>query len=93
MGAPDSATARGMGASGLRVSTTTGWPDRGVSANAARFDAGLASDLLDEAIDQIGDILAAFGEADTFVLDQMAAFYAENGITTADGVKHDHGLG
>ncbi|MEQ1736136.1 MAG: ABC transporter substrate-binding protein [Rhodoglobus sp.] len=33
--------------------------------------------------------LAAFGEADTFVLDQMAAFYAENGITTADGVKHD----
>lgn len=33
--------------------------------------------------------LAAFGEADAFVLDQMAAYYKENGITTADGVKHD----
>jgi branched-chain amino acid transport system substrate-binding protein len=33
--------------------------------------------------------LAAFGEADSFVLDQMATYFDENGITTADGVKHD----
>jgi branched-chain amino acid transport system substrate-binding protein len=32
--------------------------------------------------------LAAFGEADSFVLDQMATYYKKNGITTADGVKH-----
>lgn len=33
--------------------------------------------------------LAAFGEADSFVLDQMKTYFDENGITTADGVKHD----
>jgi branched-chain amino acid transport system substrate-binding protein len=33
--------------------------------------------------------LAAFGEADTFVLDKMAAYFEENGITLADGSKHE----
>jgi branched-chain amino acid transport system substrate-binding protein len=33
--------------------------------------------------------LAAFGEADSFVLAQMADYFTKNGITTADGVKHD----
>ncbi len=33
--------------------------------------------------------LAAFGEADAFVLSQMADYFKTNGITTADGVKHD----
>lgn len=33
--------------------------------------------------------LAAFGEADAFVLDQMTAYFDENGITTSDGVRHD----
>ncbi len=32
--------------------------------------------------------LAAFGEADSFVLDQMAAYYKTNGVTLADGSKH-----
>lgn len=32
--------------------------------------------------------LAAFGEADSFVLDQMASYYKKNGITTGDGKKH-----
>lgn len=33
--------------------------------------------------------LAGFGEADSYVLSAMADYYEENGITTADGVKHD----
>ncbi len=33
--------------------------------------------------------LAGFGEADSFVLEQMAAYFEENGITTADGTEHD----
>lgn len=32
--------------------------------------------------------LAAFGEADTYVLEQMAAYYEANGVTLADGSKH-----
>lgn len=32
--------------------------------------------------------LAAFGEADSYVLDQMAAYYKDNGVTLADGSKH-----
>lgn len=33
--------------------------------------------------------LAPFGEADSFVLEQMAAYYKDNGVTLADGSKHD----
>jgi branched-chain amino acid transport system substrate-binding protein len=33
--------------------------------------------------------LAAFGEADAFVLEQMEAYFAENGVTTADGTSYD----
>jgi branched-chain amino acid transport system substrate-binding protein len=32
--------------------------------------------------------LAAFGEADSYVLDQMAAYYKDKGVTLADGSKH-----
>jgi branched-chain amino acid transport system substrate-binding protein len=32
--------------------------------------------------------LAAFGEADSYVLDQMATYYKDNGVTLADGSKH-----
>jgi branched-chain amino acid transport system substrate-binding protein len=33
--------------------------------------------------------LAAFSESDDFVLEQMTAYFDENGITLADGSKHD----
>jgi len=33
--------------------------------------------------------LAAFSESDAFVLEQMTAYFDENGITLADGTKHD----
>ena len=33
--------------------------------------------------------LAAFGEADTYVLEAMTAYFAENGVTLADGSKHE----
>ncbi|THG31562.1 ABC transporter substrate-binding protein [Naasia lichenicola] len=33
--------------------------------------------------------LAAFGEADAFVLEQMKDYFEENGVTLADGTKHD----
>lgn len=33
--------------------------------------------------------LSAFSESDDFVLEQMTAYFAENGITLADGSKHD----
>jgi branched-chain amino acid transport system substrate-binding protein len=33
--------------------------------------------------------LAAFGEADAFVLDQMKNYFKKNGVTLADGTKHD----
>ena len=32
--------------------------------------------------------LAAFGEADTYVLDEMTKYFADNGVTLADGSKH-----
>ena len=32
--------------------------------------------------------LAAFGEADSYVLSQMASYYKDKGITLADGTKH-----
>lgn len=32
--------------------------------------------------------LAAFGEADTFVVDQMKAYFADNPVVTSDGVSH-----
>ncbi|MDH6532574.1 branched-chain amino acid transport system substrate-binding protein [Aurantimicrobium minutum] len=33
--------------------------------------------------------LAPFGEADSFVLDKMATYFKENGVTLADGSKHE----
>jgi len=33
--------------------------------------------------------LAAFSESDDFVLEQMQAYFDANGITLADGTKHD----
>lgn len=33
--------------------------------------------------------LASFGEADSYVLEQMTAYYKENGVTLADGTKHE----
>jgi branched-chain amino acid transport system substrate-binding protein len=33
--------------------------------------------------------LAAFSESDDFVLEQMRAYFEENGITLGDGTKHD----
>jgi branched-chain amino acid transport system substrate-binding protein len=33
--------------------------------------------------------LAAFGEADTYVLDAMTTYFKDNGVTLADGSKHE----
>ncbi|TQL44952.1 amino acid/amide ABC transporter substrate-binding protein (HAAT family) [Homoserinimonas aerilata] len=33
--------------------------------------------------------LASFGEADSFVIDQVTSYYKDNGITLADGEKYD----
>ena len=56
--------------------------------------AGLGGDSATGDVIKIGYVtpqtgpLAAFGEADSYVLEQMATYYKDNGVTLADGSKH-----
>lgn len=76
-------------AAGLSLITATAIALSGCSATLGGSSGGSAGGTI-----KIGYVtprtgpLAAFGEADSFVLDQMATYYKKNGITTSDGTKH-----